>query len=141
MIGIPTGISHRVSVGGGSIRIRRQASDLADPQWTSEIALVVERRAHIEPDRLVLGKPVHQFDSFKSDYVGFSHAHASTIGKEGLASPRRHLGLMHKPTRFTGSAMLDAAELELEDESTIEEAFYLWKDSAADFADCLIEAR
>ena len=34
--------------------------------------------------------------------------------------------------------MLDAAELELEDESTIEEAFYLWKDSAADFADCLI---
>ena len=37
--------------------------------------------------------------------------------------------------------MLDAAELELEDESTIEEAFYLWKDSAADFADCLIEAR
>ena len=38
------------------------------------------------------------------------------------------------------SGLLDAAELELEDEPTIEEALYLWKDSAADFADCLIGA-
>ena len=33
-----------------------------------------------------------------------------------------------------------AAQLELEDEPAIEEALYLWKDSAADFADCLIGA-
>ena len=39
------------------------------------------------------------------------------------------------------SGLLDAAELELEDEPTIEEALYLWKDSTADFADCLIGAR
>jgi predicted nucleic-acid-binding protein len=39
------------------------------------------------------------------------------------------------------SGLLDAAELELEDEPTIEEALYHWKDSAADFADCLIGAR
>ena len=38
------------------------------------------------------------------------------------------------------SGLLDATELELEDEPTIEEALYLWKDSAADFADCLIGA-
>ncbi len=39
------------------------------------------------------------------------------------------------------SGLLDAAELELEDEPTIEEALYLWKGSVADFADCLIGAR
>ena len=39
------------------------------------------------------------------------------------------------------SGLLDAAELELEDEPTIEEALYHWKNSAVDFADCLIGAR
>ena len=38
------------------------------------------------------------------------------------------------------SGLLDATEVELEDEPTIEESFYLWNDSAADFADCLIGA-
>ena len=38
------------------------------------------------------------------------------------------------------SALLDATELELEDEPAVEEALYLWKESAADFADCLIGA-
>ena len=38
------------------------------------------------------------------------------------------------------SALLDAAELEFEDEPAIEEALYVWKDSAAEFADCLIGA-
>jgi predicted nucleic-acid-binding protein len=38
------------------------------------------------------------------------------------------------------SGLLDATELELEDEATIEEALYLWRDSATDFADCLIGA-
>jgi predicted nucleic-acid-binding protein len=39
------------------------------------------------------------------------------------------------------SALLDAAALAFEDEPSIEHAIYSWKDSAADFADCLIEAR
>lgn len=39
------------------------------------------------------------------------------------------------------SALLDAAELTFEDEPSVEEAAYTWKDSAADFADCLINAR
>ena len=39
------------------------------------------------------------------------------------------------------SALLDAADLAFEDETSVEYALYSWKDSAADFADCLIEAR
>ena len=39
------------------------------------------------------------------------------------------------------SALLEAADLAFEDETAVEYALYSWKDSAADFADCLIEAR
>jgi predicted nucleic-acid-binding protein len=38
------------------------------------------------------------------------------------------------------SALLDTADLAFEDEPSIERTVYSWKDSAADFADCLIEA-
>lgn len=41
----------------------------------------------------------------------------------------------------TFSALLDTADLAFEDEPSVESAVYSWKDSAADFADCLIEAR
>ena len=36
------------------------------------------------------------------------------------------------------SGLLDAAEVRFEDEAAVEETLYVWKDSAADFADCLI---
>ena len=39
------------------------------------------------------------------------------------------------------SALLDTADLAFEDEPSIERAVYSWKDSAADFADCLTAAR
>jgi len=39
------------------------------------------------------------------------------------------------------SALLDTADLAFEDEPSVENAVYSWKESAADFADCLIEAR
>jgi predicted nucleic-acid-binding protein len=39
------------------------------------------------------------------------------------------------------SALLDTADLTFEDEPSVETAVYSWKDSPADFADCLIEAR
>lgn len=39
------------------------------------------------------------------------------------------------------SGLLDSAEIQFEDEPTIEEALFIWKDSAADFADCLIGAK
>ena len=39
------------------------------------------------------------------------------------------------------SALLDAVELEFEDEPSVEEAVFTWKASGAEFADCLIDAR
>ncbi len=38
------------------------------------------------------------------------------------------------------SGLLDAAEVRFEDEPSVEETLYIWKDSVADFADCLIGA-
>lgn len=39
------------------------------------------------------------------------------------------------------SGLLDAADVQFEDEPAVEQALFLWKDSAADFADCLIGAK
>jgi predicted nucleic-acid-binding protein len=39
------------------------------------------------------------------------------------------------------SGLLASAELRFEDEHSIEEALFAWKDSTADFADCLIGSR
>ena len=39
------------------------------------------------------------------------------------------------------SALLETAELVFEDEPAVEEALYSWKESTAEFADCLIETR
>ena len=39
------------------------------------------------------------------------------------------------------SGLLDAADVQFEDEPTIEETLFTWKDTTADFADCLIGAR
>ncbi|MHB8255350.1 MAG: PIN domain-containing protein [Acidiferrobacter sp.] len=39
------------------------------------------------------------------------------------------------------SGLLDAADVQIEDEPTIEQALFTWKDAAADFADCLIGAK
>lgn len=39
------------------------------------------------------------------------------------------------------SALLDATDVQFEDEPAIEEALFVWKDSGADFADCLIGAQ
>lgn len=41
----------------------------------------------------------------------------------------------------TLSGLLDAADVQFEDESAIEEALFIWKDATADFADCLIGAK
>jgi predicted nucleic-acid-binding protein len=39
------------------------------------------------------------------------------------------------------AGLLESNELRIEDESSVEEALYLWNDSNAEFADCLIGAR
>ncbi|HEX8012817.1 MAG TPA: type II toxin-antitoxin system VapC family toxin [Casimicrobiaceae bacterium] len=54
---------------------------------------------------------------------------------------RSRYGLQKNQIMHAISGLLDAMELEIEDEPAIEEALYLWKDSAGDFADCLIGAR
>jgi len=38
------------------------------------------------------------------------------------------------------AGLLESVEVEFEDEPSVEEAVFVWKDSAADFADCLISA-
>jgi predicted nucleic-acid-binding protein len=54
---------------------------------------------------------------------------------------RSRYGLSKAELLAAFSALLDAADLAIEDETSVENALYFWKDSAADFADCLIEAR
>ena len=39
------------------------------------------------------------------------------------------------------SGLLSATDVQFEDERVIEEALFIWKDSTADFADCLIGAK
>ena len=39
------------------------------------------------------------------------------------------------------SGLLDATDVQFEDEPAIEAALFVWRDSVADFADCLIGAR
>ena len=54
---------------------------------------------------------------------------------------RSRYGLAKGAIMSTFSDLLSATEIAFEDESSIEEALYIWKDSAAQFADCLIGAR
>lgn len=39
------------------------------------------------------------------------------------------------------SGLLEAVDVQLEDEAAIEEELYMWKDTNADFADCMIAAK
>jgi predicted nucleic-acid-binding protein len=39
------------------------------------------------------------------------------------------------------SGLLDSTEVRVEDEATVERALFMWRDSAAEFADCLIGER
>jgi predicted nucleic-acid-binding protein len=39
------------------------------------------------------------------------------------------------------SGLLDSTEVRVEDEAAVERALFLWRDSAAEFADCLIGER
>jgi len=39
------------------------------------------------------------------------------------------------------SGLLNATDVQIEDEPAVEEALFIWRDSIADFADCLIGAK
>jgi predicted nucleic-acid-binding protein len=54
---------------------------------------------------------------------------------------RSRYGLAKTQMLDTISGLLDATDVQLEDEPSIEEALFVWRDANADFADCLIGAR
>ena len=54
---------------------------------------------------------------------------------------RSRYGLAKTEILTTLSALLDTVELQFEDVASIEAALYSWKDSVAEFADCMINAR
>jgi predicted nucleic-acid-binding protein len=54
---------------------------------------------------------------------------------------RSRYGLSKGEILGTFSGLLDSAELHIEGELSVEQALFIWKDSAAEFADCLIGMR
>ena len=60
-------------------------------------------------------------------------------GRDRVLRSRYELTKAEIPSAF--STLLDTADLAFEDEPSVENALCSWKDSVADFADCLIEAR
>ena len=54
---------------------------------------------------------------------------------------RTRYGLAKTQMLETISGLLDASDIQLEDEPAVEEALFIWRDANADFSDCLIGAR
>ena len=54
---------------------------------------------------------------------------------------RSRYGLQKTEIIDAASALLDASDVQFEDEPAVEEALFVWKDRAVGFADCLIGAR
>jgi predicted nucleic-acid-binding protein len=54
---------------------------------------------------------------------------------------RSRYGLAKPDIAGALSSLLQTAEIVFEDEPSVEQAIYMWKDSPAEFADCLINAR
>ena len=54
---------------------------------------------------------------------------------------RSRYGLQKTELLHALSGLLDAADVQFEDEPAIEEALFIWKENAVGFADCLIGAQ
>lgn len=54
---------------------------------------------------------------------------------------RSRYGLAKEAILGAFSGLLDSTEVRIEGEAGVEEALYVWRDSSADFADCLIAAK
>ena len=54
---------------------------------------------------------------------------------------RSRYGLSKDEILGAFSGLLESTELQIEGESSVEQALFVWKDSAAEFADCLIGMR
>ena len=61
------------------------------------------------------------------------------VETEWVLRSRYDLGKARIAAAFSG--LLETTDLVFEDEPAVEHALYAWKDSRADFADCLINAR
>lgn len=53
---------------------------------------------------------------------------------------RRRYGLKKGAIVAALSGLLESADLRIEEEASVERALYVWKDSSAEIADCLIGA-
>jgi len=54
---------------------------------------------------------------------------------------RSRYGLSKAAILRAFSGLLESAELQIEAEASVEQALFIWKDSAAEFADCLTSMR
>ena len=54
---------------------------------------------------------------------------------------RSRYGVTKEDFVGTMSALLDSADVQFESEASVEQALFAWKESSAQFADCLIGAR
>ena len=54
---------------------------------------------------------------------------------------RSRYGLSKSEILGAFHGLLESADLQIEAEPSVEQALYIWKDSAAEFADCLISMR
>lgn len=54
---------------------------------------------------------------------------------------RSHYGLLKSEIANAFAGLLDAREFRIEDEPSLERALFVWRDSLAEFADCLIGER
>ena len=65
--------------------------------------------------------------------------------REPVSSSRNRMGSRYGLPKIeiiaAFSGLLDATDAQFEDEPAIEEALFVWKDNAVDFADCLIGAQ
>ena len=54
---------------------------------------------------------------------------------------RSRYGVQKSQIMESISSLLDATDVQFEDEPSVEEALFIWRDTTADFADCLIGAK
>ena len=95
--------------------------------------------------RYLVRDDVEQFESARQAIaVSIANAEAIFIGLVVLAETEWVLRTRYRYRKADVSkalsGLLDAAEVIFEDEAAVEEAVFLWQESSADFADCLIGA-
>jgi len=96
--------------------------------------------------RFLVGDDQHQFDRARRLVRGEANTGGSVLISllvllecEWVLRSRYALGKDEILRAFSG--LLDSSDVRFEDEACVEEALYMWKESSAEFAHCLIGAR